>query len=330
MPPSLGGRRSGTSTRRPAPRSSAGVQLEQQAVLEHAAGEHDGVEAARAGGLGARLGGRARDRAVEARARRPPASTPAATSSRHGGDRPARVEHAAGDVERIGAALGAVGDRLELDRRLALVGDLGAHAAQRGDGVEQPAHARRQRRGEPGAGQLGDRVPAARLDPGAAARASALPGRRRATRRPSATAGAPRGRRRACRTGHRCAGALEAVEVADQQLAAPDRAVGAVAGAVVDRPDRRAALAVLGQARGEVGVVVLDADVLDALARQRVGRRQVVGVQVVGDDLRRDREQPLEVRDALGEASAASRRCAGRRCGGRPTRARPWRRRTCS
>ena len=97
--PSLGGRRSGTSTRRPRVAQQRRRELEQQAVLPHAAGEHDGVQAARAGGLGARLRGRARDRAMEARRdqrrrrRRPPpaarrrrpsaraSSTPPATSS---------------------------------------------------------------------------------------------------------------------------------------------------------------------------------------------------------------------------------------------------------
>ncbi len=58
-------------------------------------------------------------------------------------------------------------------------------------------------------------------------------------------------------------------------------------------------LAVLGQAGGEVGVVVLHADELDAVALERVLRREVLGVQVVGDDLGLDREQPLEVLDAL-------------------------------
>ena len=54
-------------------------ELEQQPVLPHAAGEHDGVQAARAGGLGARLRGGARDRAMEARADQRRGSTPAAT-----------------------------------------------------------------------------------------------------------------------------------------------------------------------------------------------------------------------------------------------------------
>ena len=40
---------------------------------------------------------------------------------RDGGDRPAGIEDAAGDVERIGAVLAASADRLELHRRLALV-----------------------------------------------------------------------------------------------------------------------------------------------------------------------------------------------------------------
>ena len=61
-------------------------------------------------------------------------------------------------------------------------------------------------------------------------------------------------------------GALEVREVADEQLAAPDCVVGAEAGAVEDCAHRRAALAVLGERRREVGVVVLDRHELDALA----------------------------------------------------------------
>ena len=47
----------------------------------------------------------------------------------------------------------------------------------------------------------------------------------------------------------------------------------------------------LGEARRQMGVMVLDADQLHALALERVLGRQVLGVQVVRDDLRRDREQ---------------------------------------
>ena len=49
--------------------------------------------------------------------------------------------------------------------------------------------------------------------------------------------------------------------------------------------------------------MVLHADELDALALERVGGREVVGVQVVRDDLGRDVEEPLEVRDALAEGA---------------------------
>ena len=69
-------------------------ELEQQAVLPHPAGEHDGVQTARAGGLGARQRGGPRDRAMEARAdqRRVDAG---GHLERHGRDRPPCVEHAA-------------------------------------------------------------------------------------------------------------------------------------------------------------------------------------------------------------------------------------------
>ena len=51
-----------------------------------------------------------------------------------------------------------------------------------------------------------------------------------------------------------------------------------------------------------MGVVVLDAERLDAVALQRVAGREVVGVEIVGDQLGGEREQPLEVRDAVPEA----------------------------
>ena len=46
-------------------------------------------------------------------------------------------------------------------------------------------------------------------------------------------------------------------------------------------------------------VVVLDADELDPVELECVLGREVLGMQVVGDELRLDREQPLEVRDPL-------------------------------
>ena len=74
-----------------------------------------------------------------------------------------RVEHpVVPHRHRVGLGRLAVGDRLELDRGLALVVDPRADAAQRGHGVEQPPHARGLGRGQPGPGQLGDRPPARR------------------------------------------------------------------------------------------------------------------------------------------------------------------------
>ena len=76
-----------------------------------------------------------------------------------------------------------------------------------------------------------------------------------AMRHGSCIAAAPPG----MRTGRERREALESDEIADEHLPAPDRAVRPVPRAVVDRADGRALEAVLGEARGEVGVVVLDA-----------------------------------------------------------------------
>ena len=254
MPPSPGGSRSGTSTRRPASPSRARGALEQEPVLEHAAGEDDRV----ARGPPPRAGPRRRGasaswkRAATRPARRRDARS-STIAARPGGGRAGRRRRDRG----VRTPLRRVGARLELDRRLALVGDLGAQAAERRHGVEQPPHAARQRRGQPGAGQPETSSQRPRRRAASAAGASLRPPA--ATRRPCARAGGSPPRRRAC--GPRTAAPRARTrQVADQQLAAPDRAVGAVAGAVVDRPQRGAGMAVLGQAGGEVGVMVLHAD----------------------------------------------------------------------
>ena len=75
-------------------------------------------------------------------------------------------------------------------------------------------------------------------------------------------------------------------------------------------PERPAGLAVLGQARGKVRVVVLDADELELGiglgALLRVAGREVVGMEVVRDHPRLDGEEALEVLDALAERARAS------------------------
>ena len=82
---------------------------------------------------------------------------------------------------------------------------------------------------------------------------------------------------------------LEPGQVATQELAAPEGAVGAVTGAVEDECERRTCLPVLGEACRRVGVVVLDAHKLGVLL-ERPFRREVLGMEVVGDHLRFDVE----------------------------------------
>ena len=127
------------------------------------------------------------------------------------------------------------------------------------------------------------------------------------------------------------ADALEAAQVADQQLAAPDRAVGAVAGAVEDRRRRRAGLAVLGEAGGEVRVVVLHADMLDA--RRARARSASTGSRGAG----RGRRPRASTANRRSKCSIPSRKDLQRLVVAQvadvvadPRPRRPWRRRTCS
>lgn len=82
-------------------------------------------------------------------------------------------------------------------------------------------------------------------------------------------------------------GALEGGIVGHQHLAAPDRAVGAIARTVEAEADDALAWreAVLGHHRRYVGVMVLHFH--DGRAVAPIGRlgRQVTGMQIRGDDL---------------------------------------------
>ncbi len=105
---------------------------------------------------------------------------------------------------------------LELDRRLALVRDLGAHAEQRRDRVEEAAHARRERRVR--LQRLADRRASARTEPA---------GRRaRGTRRPSATARGSRPRRPAAAPGR--GGRARSNEARSQRRSSPPQSVPSV------------------------------------------------------------------------------------------------------
>ena len=94
---------------------------------------------------------------------------------------------------------------------------------------------------------------------------------------------------------------FEAVEVGDEELPTPHRPVGPVPETVEGDAEHGAGMSVLGQAGGDVGVVMLDRPRLD-IEIERVLGRQVLGVQVVGDNFRRNAEQPAEVNRRLPES----------------------------
>ncbi len=103
-------------------------------------------------------------------------------------------------------------------------------------------------------------------------------------------------------------GALVAGVIGDEELATPDRPIVDVAGAVEGHADHRplAAQAVLGHARGDVGVVVLHFDQRQPLAGSPfagITSGHVVGVAVAGDDRRPRAEQALHVFDATLEGA---------------------------
>ena len=207
------------------------------------------------------------------------------------------------EARRVRFQLSRVGELLELDGGLALVVDRVADAEQGGGRVEQAARAGGQRGVHAPGGHRGHGGPLVLVAAGHVPRRGvAQVGRGHPPGLPD------RGRAAGHRDGGEVAAALVSGEVGHEELAAPDGAVGAVAGAVEGHPDDRAVLgrvAVVGQAGGDVGVVVLHADQVQALVGvgefQRVLGGQVLRVQVVRDHLRLDAEQPAEVRDALGE-----------------------------
>ena len=146
-----------------------------------------------------------------------------------GGGRRASARRRSGEVVRVVVA--RIARRLELDRGLALVGHLGANAAQRRHGVEQPAHARRRRGRRRRCRTSSATVRHARGRRGRRRRGSGA-GPRRPPRRSHAHAirHGSRIAAVAARQPHRPAGdpaRSKPAQVADEQLAAPDRAVGA-------------------------------------------------------------------------------------------------------
>ncbi len=236
----------------------------------------------------------------------------------------------------IGAALGGVGDEVPLQRDLALVA---------GDG---PRRGRAPRRRRSSGRRRGRAAPGCRARPSARTSSSA-PGRDlredagSASKRRVAVERVVEQRRRdapdladglvaagAARSGGASPTRSNRSRVREQDLAAPGRAVGPVARAVEGDADDRALEPVLGHGARHVRVVVLDGDLDRLRAFQRVARRQVVGMQVVRDDLGPDAEEALGALDRLLEGVGRSRGCRGRRCAGRGTRCRRRRCRRCS
>ena len=97
------------------------------------------------------------------------------------------------------------------------------------------------------------------------------------------------------------ADALKLRQLGDQKFAAPDSAVEPEPEPIECDADRRTLRAVIGQACGNMGMMVLHADELDAFQFERVFRREVLRMQVVGDNLRLYVEQPSKMIDTLTE-----------------------------
>ena len=94
--------------------------------------------------------------------------------------------------------------------------------------------------------------------------------------------------------------ALVSGEIGDEHLTAPERAVGSVPESVERERDHGIRPLVLDEACGHVRVVVLHAEGRKAELDGDLGR-QVLRVQIVGDDLRRDAVESGQVSHGLQE-----------------------------
>ena len=90
----------------------------------------------------------------------------------------------------------------------------------------------------------------------------------------------------------------EPVEVGDEELAAPQRAVGPVAEPVEREPEHRFGAAVLHHARRDVRVVMLHPHGGQVEVERELGR-EVLRMEVVGDDLGAHAVQRREMVDGL-------------------------------
>src|SRR5208282_2218275 len=96
-------------------------------------------------------------------------------------------------------------------------------------------------------------------------------------------------------------GTFEVFISGDEHLSAPDFSVGAVASPIQGEPDHPAFKVILRHTTGNVRVVVLHANQLHSTLLQRPSGGEVVGMEVIGDDLRPDLENPLQMFDSFVE-----------------------------
>ena len=303
MPPSLAGRRSGTSTRSPSRVELVRGQREQQPVLEHAAGE---------------------DHELDARRPPPPAAQAAAVACATARWKRAETDAGRGpgaDVVEDGAGRGPArrGRRRARRRRSRrrrrrprARSPPGPRRSSRRAARRAP---RRRRRAGPCSSSPAPRTrsrPSARPPPsgprgprraGPAGTSAAPRRRRRATRTPSATARAPRGRRPAAAPGVRWATRAERPQVADEDLAAPGRR-RRCRGRSRRRSPRPPAPCTPCSARHAARCAwwCCTADeVRRPRARARTPSRGSPGCRSCATTSGDDVEEPLEVRDALAE-----------------------------
>src|ERR1700722_9642967 len=97
------------------------------------------------------------------------------------------------------------------------------------------------------------------------------------------------------------ADALELHQVRDQKFAAPDGAVEPKTEPIESNSDRRSLFSVVSEARSNVRMMMLHADDLDAFQFQGVFRRQILGMQIEGDNRGIYIEQSSKMIDSLAE-----------------------------
>ena len=100
-------------------------------------------------------------------------------------------------------------------------------------------------------------------------------------------------------------GAFEVFISGDEHFSAPDFSVGAIASPIQGESDHPPFKVILRHTTGNVCVVVLHANQLHSTLLQCPSGGEVVGMEVIGDDLRPDFENPLQMLDGFMEKTIA-------------------------